>query len=116
MGGMRNLHPRFFHSVRDYNILMNPKPAQIADPIDADAAVKTFAEMTAEEYEQWDKDFIAALWAGDDSASKASLAAGVPIYYAEEDTPPSAVIKKYPDGRKELVTFVDGQESFLRTL
>ena len=72
--------------------------------------------MTAEEYEQWDREFIAALWAGDDSASRASLAAGVPIYYAEEDTPPTCVIKKYPDGRKELITLENGQEKLVQTL
>jgi len=95
---------------------MVPKPAELAESVAAESTVKPFAEMTAEEYEQWDREFIAALWAGDDSASRASLAAGVPIYYAEEDTPPTCVIKKYPDGRKELITLENGQEKLVQTL
>jgi hypothetical protein len=95
---------------------MATKPIEIAPESTPDAPIKPFSEMTEEEYEAWDRDFIAALWAGDDSASRASLAAGVPIYYAEEDTPHDCVIKKYPDGRRELVTFVNGQEMFMRAL
>jgi hypothetical protein len=40
---------------------------------------------------------------GDDTAAREHLAAGRPIYYAEDDTPPGLVIKEYPDGRRELV-------------
>ena len=95
---------------------MATKADELAQSTPAQSPVKPFAEMTAEEYEQWDREFIAALWAGDDSASRASLAAGVPIYYREEDTPMPGVIKEYPGGAKELVTFVNGKETFLRSL
>lgn len=38
-----------------------------------------------------------------DLAAREHLAAGHPIYYWEEDTPEGLAIKKYPDGRRELV-------------
>lgn len=48
---------------------------------------------------------------GDDSAVRALLAEGVPIYYEEDDTPEGLLIKEYPDGRRELVRFRrDGDE------
>jgi len=93
---------------------MTPKIAEIAAQSAPEAPVKTFAEMSEAELAAWDRDFIAALESGDDSAARASLAAGVPIYYAEEDTPAEALIKKYPDGSKQLITFIDGEEVFLR--
>jgi len=93
---------------------MTPKSANIADPVAPETPVKTFAEMSEAEFEEWDRGFIAALEAGDDSAARASLAAGVPIYYREDDTPVPGVIKEYPDGRRELVTFHNGSEQFLR--
>src|SRR3546814_5814970 len=40
----------------------------------------------------------------DDGAIASShLAAGFLIYYSEADTPPDAIIKEYPGGRRELV-------------
>lgn len=39
----------------------------------------------------------------DGSAAKQHLAAGRPIYYAD-DRYQEGVVKKYPDGRKQLVT------------
>lgn len=95
---------------------MTPKSAEIAESAIPEAPVKTFDEMSEGEFAEWDRDFIAALEAGDDSAARASLAAGVPIYYAEEDTPADGVIKEYPDGHRELVTILDGNETFLREL
>jgi len=91
---------------------MTPKVAEagIAERI------KPFSEMTQVELDEFDREFEAALEAGDDSAARESLAAGVPIYYAEEDTPERAVIKEYPGGRRELVTFADGSEVFLSPL
>jgi len=90
---------------------MTPKSPDIADPLAPEVAVKPFSAMSEAELEAWDRGFIAALEAGDDSAARASLAAGVPIYYAEEDTPADGMIKEYPDGRRELVTFANGVES-----
>jgi hypothetical protein len=40
----------------------------------------------------------------------------VPIYYRENDTPIPGIIKEYPDGSKELVSFADGTERFLQSL
>jgi hypothetical protein len=95
---------------------MTPKSADIVDPVTPETPLKTFAEMSEAELEEWDRGFVAALEAGDDSAARASLAAGVPIYYAEDDTPADGVIKEYPDGHRELVAFVNGSEKFLRNL
>jgi hypothetical protein len=49
-------------------------------------------------------------------AAKEHLAAGRPIYYGD-DAHPDLVIKKYPDGRKEIVDFDnDGNEKMIRVL
>ena len=62
---------------------MAMQPSEIAVPFHgpgtSNADNKPFSEMTPEEYEEWDRGFLAALEAGDDSAARASLAAGVPI-------------------------------------
>ena len=42
---------------------------------------------------------------GDGTAAEAMLAAGIPIYYVEKDTPDGLSIKEYPDGRRELVRY-----------
>jgi len=81
-----------------------------------ETSVKPFAEMSETELAAFEREFITALSAGDDSAARESLAAGVPIYYAEDDTPAASLIKEYPDGRKELVTFASGVETFQRSL
>ena len=36
-------------------------------------------------------------------AIRESLAAGVPVYYWNDDTPDDLAIKEHPDGRRELV-------------
>lgn len=52
----------------------------------------------------------AALRHDDGAAAREHLAAGFPIYFSDADTPPDAVIKQYPDGRRELVRFdMDGE-------
>lgn len=53
---------------------------------------------------------------GDDSAARAMLAAGIPIYYREADTPPGLDIKEYPDGRRELVKFSRQGDQVISTL
>ena len=47
----------------------------------------------------------AALQHDDGAAAQSHLAAGRPIYYLEPATPPDAVIKEYPGGRRTLVSF-----------
>lgn len=39
------------------------------------------------------------------TAAAEHLAAGFPIYYSNATTPAGALIKEYPDGRRELVRF-----------
>jgi hypothetical protein len=54
--------------------------------------------------------------AHDDGAEAARrLAAGNPIYFCESDTPDHLVIKEYPDGRRELVSFDLDGEKVVRT-
>ena len=49
-----------------------------------------------------------------DFAAREHLAAGRPIYYWEEDTPDGLAIKKYPDGRRELVRQGRGGDEVVR--
>lgn len=52
----------------------------------------------------------------DGAAARSHLEAGFPIYYSEFDTPADAIIKEYPDGRRELVRVdVDG-EHFIQAI
>jgi hypothetical protein len=53
---------------------------------------------------------------GDDSAVRALLAAGIPIYYEEDDTPEGLLIKEYPDGHRELVRFRRGGDEVIGKL
>lgn len=53
---------------------------------------------------------------GDDSAAREHLEAGFPIYYREPSTPPGLQIKKYPDGRRELVRFSRTGDEVIRVL
>ena len=51
-----------------------------------------------------------------DFAAREHFAAGRPIYYWEEDTPDGLAIKKYPDGRRELVRQGQGGDEVIRAL
>jgi|TARA_R110000782_G_scaffold82779_8_gene162624 hypothetical protein len=53
---------------------------------------------------------------GDDSAASALLAAGIPIYYSEDDTPAGLTIKEHPDGRRQLVRFDPAGDEVIREL
>ena len=52
--------------------------------------------------DEWDH-VLDDILADNGAASQAVLAAGHPIYYVEGDTPEGLLIKKYPDGHRELV-------------
>lgn len=54
----------------------------------------------------------------DGEAARAHLAAGNPIYYREEDTPPGVCVKEFPDGHRELVRFdlESGKETVVSSL
>ena len=51
----------------------------------------------------------------DGEAARSHLAAGRPIYYHSYEFPEN-LIKEYPDGRRELVTWKDGKDIFVRAL
>lgn len=58
----------------------------------------------------------AALSNDDGLAAKQHLAAGRAIYYAD-DSYPEGLVKKYPDGRKQLVAVTaDGKDVVIRDL
>jgi hypothetical protein len=59
--------------------------------------------------------FTQALEADKGDEAKRHLAAGRPIYCGDARFN-DAVVKKYPDGRCELVRFKDGEEFFVRAL
>lgn len=60
--------------------------------------------------------FEMALTNDDGMAAKQHLAEGRPIYYGDEHYP-DGLIKKYPDGRKQLVAVSDkGEFSVIRDL
>ena len=53
---------------------------------------------------------------GDDSAAQALWAAGIPTYHSDDDTPAGLVIKKHPDGRRQLVRFDPTGDEVIRDL
>jgi len=52
----------------------------------------------------------------DGAAARKHLAAGRPIYYTEDDTPAGLLVKKHPDGRRELVKFDEAGDQVIRPL
>lgn len=59
---------------------------------------------------------IGGLERGDLQSSLDHLQAGRPIYVAEDNTPDTAAIKEYPDGRRELIRFDNGGEHIVGPL
>jgi len=56
-----------------------------------------------------------AIEADTGEAARQRLASGKPIIYGDERFP-DAVVKEYPDGRRELVTFEGDTEIVIRSL
>lgn len=52
----------------------------------------------------------------DGAAARSHLEAGFPIYYSQDDTPADAIIKEYPGGRRELVSFDHNGERFIQAI
>ena len=42
-----------------------------------------------------------------DEQAKICLSMGIAIYYTENNTPDNYVIKEYPNGKKQLITWLD---------
>jgi hypothetical protein len=57
-----------------------------------------------------------ALERADGNEAREQLAAGRPIVYREPSTPAGLVVKKYLDGRRELVRFENGRELVVSAL
>jgi hypothetical protein len=68
--------------------------------------------MTADQ----ERAFLHELERSNDAEAKAHLAAGASIVYREQTTPPGHIIRKYPDGRRELLHYVDGLPIVVREL
>lgn len=64
----------------------------------------------------FEAEFIAALESGDDFAARELAAAGWPVYYTDEDTPAGTVIKRFPDGRRQLVSGWGAKQRIVRDL
>jgi len=71
--------------------------------------------MTEAEERRFVAAFTQALEADKGDEAKRHLAAGRPIYCGDARFK-DAVVKKYPDGRRELVRFKDGEEFFVQAL
>jgi hypothetical protein len=79
--------------------------------------VEHLSTMTPEQERQFWEQFERELDSDTGEAAKAHLAAGHPIYYGDPAYP-GAVVKQYPDGRRQLVRFErpSGTETIIRDL
>lgn len=59
------------------------------------------------------RELEAAFEQDDDSAVRENLAAGHPVVYREADTPAGHIIKRYPDGKRELWSYDEAHNPFL---
>lgn len=74
-----------------------------------------FKQLTDAEERRFMAAFTHELEADQGEEAKRHLAAGRPIYCGDARFK-DAVVKIYPDGRRELVRFKDGEEFFVRAL
>lgn len=72
--------------------------------------IENLEAMTDVEERVFWRMFDVQLGRDDGAAARAHLRAGRPVYYREDTTPGGLVIKEFPDGRRELVRFVNGVE------
>ena len=69
----------------------------------------------SQEHDFWT--FFASDIARDDgSAARRHLAAGNPVYCETENTPAGTIEKRFPDGRRQLVTWDSAGEHVVREL
>jgi len=82
-----------------------------------DLRMEHLSEMTPEQERQFWEQFERDLDSDTGEAARAHLAAGRPIYYGDLAYP-GAVVKQYPDGRRQLVRFErpSGTEVVLKDL
>lgn len=81
----------------------------------ADLDFSKLDSMSPEEERRFFAAFTRLLASDKGEEAKRHLAAGRPIYY-NDDRHKDAVVKEYPDGRRELVTFDGDAEVILRKL
>ena len=82
-----------------------------------DLRVEHLSNMTPEQERQFWEQFERDVDSDTGEAAKAHLAAGRPIYYGDP-VYPDAVVKQYPDGRRQLVRFErpSGTETVIKDL
>lgn len=68
-------------------------------------AIEQLGRIPVEQEARLLKDIDNAFSFDEGTAVRAHLAAGRPIYYREADTPAGHVIRKNPDGSRQLVKF-----------
>jgi hypothetical protein len=72
-----------------------------------DLPIEHLSQMSAEETRIFWRQFEAEISQNDETAADETLAMGLPVYTAEQDTPANHVIRTWPDGRRELVLIGD---------
>jgi hypothetical protein len=65
--------------------------------------IERLSDLSPSEQRDFWTTFEAELANDDGAVAREHLAAGHPIYYVERDTPAGLLIKRYPDGRRELI-------------
>lgn len=78
-------------------------------------AAVDFEKMTEAEESRFAAAFTRALANDQGDEAKRHLAAGRPIYYGD-DRFTDGIVKEFPDGRRQLVTFLGDTEVVLRDL
>jgi len=78
--------------------------------------IEDLENMTPEQERAFWKSFVKKLSHDNGAAARAHIAAGHPIYYRERTTPTGTVVKEYPDGHRELVTFDLTGEHFITAI
>lgn len=66
--------------------------------------------------EQWEQEMIADILNDEGQAARSHLQRGFPIYYSDSEYPDD-IIRKYPDGRRQIVGIKpDGEIYVIRDL
>lgn len=72
--------------------------------------------MSPDEERRFIKVFESQLTFDDGAEARSHLAAGRPIVYSDSSTPEGHVIRKYPDGKLELVNYKTGTPQLVKVL
>ncbi|MBY3757070.1 hypothetical protein HLK65_28375 [Azospirillum formosense] len=79
-------------------------------------SIENLDRMTADDERRFFKVFDAQLAFDDGAEARSHLAAGFPIYYADDKTPVGHVLCKHPSGRVELLDATDDEPRVVKVL